>query len=435
MVTKAEEMKTQTERYALVSLLVMVFATASVTVSGADTSMIATRVDQNGSSSCRRPHNAGLHADGRTFICWAGPKMAPCVKMYDHRNATWSKTAIIHSYRSKDYHDYPTMVLGQDKHLHVFWTRHTREIYHSRSPKPLQIDGKWTHKVIKAAGATYPCPMVGPNGELYLFYRGRGGPSRSHADYLKSTDNGKSWKVVKDAISTQYKGKSRGFYLQHVTREPARGSKPLSYQMVWHLRFSPSSPLINVYFARFFPGQDVFKSVDGKDLGESISQDEAIKHCLVKETERASFEILSHAQENGHVTVFYSLWEEPEWVCARWTGKQWEEASVPFQPKEIEYLGANGLRVYAQDKDGVVWWESRDSGKNWRRAGSLALPVKGFSQCILIDNFNPEVRLFIKQDDKWNPKTYDGTDSIFVVGQKRTVGEQGTEGDAINRAP
>jgi hypothetical protein len=235
------------------------------------------------------------------------------------------------------------MVLGEDKHLHVFWTRHNREIYYCRSPKPLQIDGKWTHKVIKAAGATYPCPMVGPDGELYLFYRGRGNPSRSHADYLKSTDNGKTWKVCKDAISTQHKGKTRGFYLQHITREPARSNQALSYQMAWSLRSSGGSPLINVYFARFFPGKDVFKSVEGTGLGTSISRDEAMNHCLVKETGRAGWGLLCHAQEDGHVTVFYGLWKKPGRVCARWTGKQWEEANVPFRVKEIEHLGANGL--------------------------------------------------------------------------------------------
>ena len=418
---EAEMITVNRKKYPTLVAFAMLITFLCQSVAGVEP-LAVTKIDHNGSSSCRRPHNAGLYDSGRTFVCWAGPQMAPCIKMYDHENETWSHTAIIHTYRSHDYHDYPTIVLSSDKHLHIFWTRHNREIYHSRSPEPLGIEGTWTHQVIKKAGATYPCPMTGPNGELYLFYRGRGNPTRSHADYLKSTDTGKTWRGVKDAISNPYKGKTRGFYLQHVTRETARDVRALSYQLAWSLRTSPKSPLVNVYFVRFYPGRDVFESVDGTDLGKSISQEDAKNHCLVKETTAAGWGLLSEAQENGHVIVFYGHWKKPGRVCARWTGKEWEETVVPFSVREIEYLGANATRIYGRGKNGLVWRESRDSGKTWKQAGSLALPGKRFAQCILIDDFHPDVRLFIKNDDQWNPKNYDGTDKILVVGQKETGG-------------
>ncbi len=387
-----------------------------------------TQIDDNGSSSCRRPHNAGLYAEGRTFVCWAGPEMAPCVKMYDHENGTWSETAVIHSYRNRDYHDYPMMILGPDKYLHVFWTRHNGEIHHCRSPEPLSIKGKWSHQVIKGVRATYPCPMAGPDGTLYLFYRGRGNPKRSHADYLKSTDKGKTWQVVKDAISTKHEGKNSGFYLQHVTREPCPEGTTWRYQLVWHLRHGGgNSPLKNVYFARFYPDQEVFQSVDGSDLGEAISHEEMVEHCLVKETGEASFKMLSQALDNGAPIVFYRLWNNPTTQCARWTGSQWEDKAVPFGPfQDVEKIGPKAFRVYVTptgEADKLSLWETIDGGKTWEHTGGIGLPTKGISQAILINNFHPAAKLFIKQDDQWNSKSYSGEDKIFVAGEKELKGE------------
>ena len=410
----------QREKTKTIFLLVSTFLAYISPAFAADTVFELSKIDENGSSSCRRSHNAGLHVDGRTFICWAGPKMAPCVKTYDHKTGTWSLTRIIHPYSNKDYHDYPTMILGKDKHLHVFWTRHNREIHYCRSPKPLDITGKWTHQVIKHAGATYPCPMLGPKGELYLFFRGRGNPTRSHGDYLKSIDNGKSWQLFKDAISTEYNGKTNGFYLQNITAEPARDGKPLSYQLSWSLRFGPRSPLVNVYFARFYPGEDVFKSIDGTDLGKSISQEEAMKYCLIKKANNIGWRLLSHSFKNNQVIVFYSYWKKEGQVAARWTDEKWIETDLPFDIKEVEYLSSsNTMRVYGPHENGMAWWESSDSTNKWKQSGTLALPGKSLTHCVLIDNYNPDIQLYIRPDPEWPQMNYNGTQSIFVLGQKK----------------
>jgi hypothetical protein len=399
------------------------------------------QVENNGSSSCRRAHSAGLHAKDRTFICWAGPTMMPCVKMYNHKSGTWSKTVNIHPYTRNDYHDYPVILRGADDYLHVFWTKHNGDIHHCKSPGPLEVEGEWFHQVITGVGATYPCPMASEKGDLFLFYRGRGNASAGHADYLKSPDGGQTWKKVHDAISTRYKDRLRSFYLMHVTYEPARGKTPASYQLVWSLRSGGGkTALIDVYFARFNPDTERFECVSGTDLGESISEEERNNKCRVKQTEHANWGLHSHSRDNGYPLVLFNTYEANgmKSICAKWTGNSWEETLLPFKhwwSAEIEKRGPDAFRMYTQEEHLLIWWDTMDGGTTWKKSGSQKLPVLGFSQCILIDNYHPEIKFFIKQDDQWNPKTYIGTDLILVAGEKQTRGEQSPRGDSLKAAP
>jgi hypothetical protein len=178
--------------------------------------------------------------------------------------------------------------------------------------------------------------------------------------------------------------------------------------------------LINVYFAYFYPSTARFEAADGTDLGESISDEETKQFCIVKQTENAWWGLLSHYLYNGYPIVFYSTKTKKEIkrFFARWTGKGWGEYSSPFPYMEIEKIGPGSIRVYTKEKGDLGWWETYDGGRTWQKKGEQKLPGKSFSRCILIDNHSPALKLFVKHDDEWNPKTYHGKDRILVAGEQ-----------------
>ena len=370
-----------------------------------------TEIAENGSSTCRRHHNAGMHAGGRTFVCWSGPRMQHCVKMLDHATGRWSEMRVVHPYQSTDYHDYPVMVVRTDEHLHLFWSKHNGPLHYCRSPQPLDIAGDWTHKELPAVRATYPAPLVDAEGDIYVFYRGRGHAYQSHFDYVRSSDNGRTWTTVEDAIAA----KDLGFYLMHTTHEPAHDGFPERLHLTWFLRRGDAHE--NVYFAYFLPGEDRFVSVNGTDLGAKISEAELDGNCLVDEVNRQGWAILSHYRDDGRPILIYDRPDHT--VCARWTGREWERHRTPFRHyRDIEKVGPDHFRVYCPGESRVIWLDSEDGGRGWRKAGELPLPVKHFSQCIVIDNHHPEASLLLKHDAQWTPTTYEGEDLILVVGRR-----------------
>lgn len=388
------------------------------------------QIAKNSSYSCRREHNAGAYAGDYTFVCWAGPLMMPYVKMYDHASKAWSKSVMIDprplEKRTKaDYHYYPVLVVGGDKHLYVF-----REGDYYRSPRPLDVRGEWSHGQPAArtrTGVRYPAPLVHTTGNIYVFYR-FGASHGSTGGYAKSSDNGQNWEVHQNAIAGQLWGRPHGFYLMHTVYEPAQNDKPERLHLTWFLRKKRHE---NVYFVYFLPGPDRFESVDGSNLGQRITEREREAHCVVETVSSAHWQILSHFTEEGNPVVVCDS-KSDKIICAAWNGDEWKSYPTPFarfttqgwQPgpraKDIEKIGAKAFRIYCKDPrqpHHIVWYETQDSGKTWAKSGQLQLPVPDFLQATVLDNNPAQIRLLIKQN---NPRVhrkmrYMGTNRILVL--------------------
>ncbi len=120
----------------------------------------------------------------QTIVAYQGYAMNPFVAAYDHATKLWSAPVQVGtSSISDDAHGGPSLVVDAEGYIHIFYGAHGGALRHARTVLP-HDPAAWkylssvTFETSTTSGmrtttapATYPQPVLEPDGDLRLFYR------------------------------------------------------------------------------------------------------------------------------------------------------------------------------------------------------------------------------------------------------------------------
>lgn len=385
---------------------------------------------------CRRPMSAGLYdaTVGKTFICFTGTGMVPLVAAYDHTSGTWGAPLAVNiPDTSTDYHDYSHIFMSADGHIHVTYSRHNLSLWIASSENPHSIAGTWNVREIGSdLKATYPMPIKGSDGTLYILYR----VSLSPTDYrpikwVKSTDNGATWSAPVSCIDS-YNSRTDNLnevYMGQMIYEPAHPSFGEGYSASWTLagggptEHDHNNYHKNMYYAFFSMSNAHWRAADGTDLGVNIDDFDAETYCKVYdsgslegnaelgEVQDIGYTSAAACDANGYPVVAFQNGKDNSIDIGHWDGISWNVNTPPT------FEGTRGLRDMARI-DGAMWLLEIDgtgnrvvelNGTNWTDVAAYH-PELTASEAIFIDDAQSEVMIFTARD----------TERIYSAGYNTT---------------
>lgn len=393
----------------------------------------------NCSTNARRGYGFGFYKENKTFICWPGPGMDPYVRMYRHNDDTWGNSVKVWDHDNNNYHDWPTIVVDNNNYPHIFWSKHNGMLHHAKSNVQLGVEGGWTHQSWSDV-ATYPYPVVTANNNIYCFYR-EGTADYSDINYMKSTNGGSSFTRIQETIRGKEYGD--GVYLMHVAYEPAHSGKPERIHLTWFYDTgSGSTEHKGVYIAYFHPSDGKCYSVEGDDLGASISTNDAEKCAIETASTDRRWNIVSSYLDNGDPIVVY------RWITsdatkqeksARWNGSSWTKKVISTDKSssiyDIQKYGSDDFRVFFRDLDSdkVLIYKSTNGGDSWSSDGSIDLTQK-INRLGVVENYNDEIQFVMTEDPDYSGnKDYTGSYDVIVAGDSPLSGTlSGTQSGYYN---
>jgi hypothetical protein len=398
--------------------LALLAAVGTATPSSAETFSDTLLSAGAGAKTDRRPVPVGFYSAtaNKTFVSWMGGGTAntAIVKEYNHATGTWTPDKVVGHSSTLDSHNYCSLIEGADNRLYVFHGCHNSPMKMTKSPNPLSIGGTWTDTTISAAaGASYPAPVITSGGTIYVGYRWTRMTSGFSDDrpycFIKSSDNGATWTRLvvidpyprSDNLTEIYNGK--------VIYEPAHGTQKAKIHLAWTI--TGGGPGVhahatygrNVYYAHLDPANDHMFSVDGTDLGPTISNAEAEAHCKVLDTGcsncglDASLQVSAHYLDSGRPIVFYDHLGSGL-TSSVWSGSSWVKRTITAQegePREIFKFGPQSFKAFRSQDNTCQYYRSTDGGLSWSPEGSVVAPHP-VSRCYVIDHHHPDVKLFLE---------------------------------------
>jgi hypothetical protein len=369
--------------------------------------------------SDQRPISIGFYDPDakKTFVSWMTGESHAIVKEFDHSTGKWSEDKIVGRSPSPDKHNYPGMLRGRDGRIYVFYGCHNSTMRLAISPKPGSIDGKWEDRDIpEAERASYPAPVITADGDMYVFYRDTRKTS-GHADdrpyqYVKSTDNGKTW--TRHMAVDPYPRKTDNMcevYNGMVSYQPPMNGQKARIHLAWTIageklgRHAHATYGRNVYYAYLDPETGHMHNIRDEDLGPHIDNVEMDKSCMVLDTgipERshlAGLQVSAHYRDNGMPLLHFDNRPAGGISSATWDGSSWKFTVITpggGEPRGLEKFGPDSFRVYRPRGDNIEVFATTDGGASW--APEATIPVgQRVDRCLVIDNYHPDAKLLITE--------------------------------------
>jgi hypothetical protein len=355
----------------------------------------------------------GVRADDLTFIGWINSDGDVVVSKYDHKTSQLD-TTVVHEKLQKDDHNNPSVLVRNDGHVLVFYSKHNpAPTYLAISKKPYDIS-EWqpaiklylndTTNYPKDYNNTYcytnPHQLTAENNRIYNLWRGMGfKPNISYSD-----DGGQTWQPGKIVVHPED-------VYQH--RRPYTKVSSNSRDKM-HFAFTDGHPRNetqnSVYYACYHDGA-FFKADGGKITDyESLPftpRQASLVYDATKTDHRAwvwdvagdknGFPVIVYArflEETDH-RYYYTRWDGEQWtnteLCA--SGKWFPQTPAGETEPEPHYSGgiildhSDPSTVYlSREINGVFEiekWTTKDNGKSWK---STAVTENS-----LLDNVRPFV--------------------------------------------
>jgi len=384
-------------------------------------------------------HPAAYYYNGKTYVVYMGAGQSdPWIVCYNHATNTWSDPVkVADNPIPTDNHGAPSVLVTDDGYIHVFYGCHSTNVKHERSTNPEDISA-WTARPDIAGSHTYPIPVKIANGDVYLYTRC--GEATGHNGTLrKSTDNcltwGAQWTIIECEANLD-----RIYVGGH-----AYDSTNNRIHYSWgYFDNGVTTYSENIYHAYYNTVDGNMYSMDGTNLGTTITKAEADANCLVFDS---GAQETIHAQicldSNGSPFIIFTYEEGvDDWrvKSTRWTGVGW---TVPveitggaqntcFIGHNIRYVSGTGgsatLEVFrrrAVGTTGIIKVISTDGGSTWGSA-TLILEddVLHLVYCWVPENYVDKLQWVFAEHDNIT-KAYAYGEDGFVNGAGGAIGLDG----------
>jgi len=352
----------------------------------AQTGWQATTISGNCQGDVIRPMATGVYdlKANKTYITYIGPNASIYASECDHNNGnTWKKNifvAVNPTTMSAKY-SYPQIVQTNDGYIHIFFVKHTTNLFHVRSSYP--NDGtKWDaveELLIPSPEYTkikpsYPHVLLSRNGNVYLFWRQFVSDNTRPEFYSFSKDNGKTWENARAGLRPIREDLMNEIYMGQMTIEPRKEGQPERFHMAYILAGGEghNDAHKDIYHTIFQPNDGNFYGMDGANLGVEVDATEMYAHCLVEDT-GAPYKLYPGYGQSVGMT-----YDGKPIISGRfiWNGTKF----VPYTPTGLNLADGiafmeweNGRLVAYGDR--VEVYTSKDGGYNWTQEGRASLPL------------------------------------------------------------
>lgn len=278
-----------------------------------------------------------------TYVVFNGDGPNPIdkyINVCNHTSGTWSGASkIAEGILSSDDHGAPSICMDSSGYLHVFYGAHHTTVYHIKTDNPAPHVSSWSSATAPTSDGSYPQSWVDSSGTMHLLYR-NGIASSGQWCYRNSTNSGTSWsseQVILDALEGVYEG------------EPAYTDAGV--YMAWTYYNYSGLGLNEDMFGGFFSFNDwEVYSMDGDNLGVTVSYAEANTYCLIEDTndQRVSAPH-TRIDNDGNVYVQYNAQNASGYWArlAKWDVNSW--TVTPFGSELGNYFNNGDLVVYSED--------------------------------------------------------------------------------------
>jgi hypothetical protein len=282
-----------------------------------------------------------IYYGGKTYVVFQGSDLHPFITTYTHATGIWATPVQVGTNPlSGDDHGVPNLLRDAAGYWHVFFGCHNGVIKHSKSNDVDDISA-WTAQADVASSATYPCPILASNSDIYLFYRKNIGANDYPEYFVKSTDNGASWGA--ETLLIDFSAVSNRVYPGNFELELGT---PEKIHFAWSYSDSGDSWRRNVYHAYLvISGGDAGKcfNMGGTDLGASITKTEADASCLVYNsgTNNCSFPKTHVYSGIPHIIFPLDNGTNPQsFQHTKWNGFSWDSpTTINAVPSHVRYGG------------------------------------------------------------------------------------------------
>jgi len=389
----------------------------------------------------------GVYFNDKTFVTYQGTGLDPYAIEYDHATKTWSApTQIGVNPLVADHHGVPSIFRNDAGYLFAFYGCHDSAVQWAKTTNTDDISA-WNDLGGLGASHTYPIVEKDTAGNLYLFLRGNLGGNNGPAVYFKSTDappdSGDTWGA--ENIIIDFTGAGVGepiIYLGNVDHE---AGTPEKIHMAWQWYDYSLHGWYNVYHAYLNLTDGHMYSIDGTDLGTTITFAEAEANCKVHDT--GAVNVGYFPKVHVFAGIPYVIWNEYDganagfffsyWTGAAWTAPQKIVAldytterpnSFDFivnSATDIEaYLTTSGLSdAYGGDIEKWDW-----DGTNWTKDLTILTECESgvtLNTPQVVYGFDPDLKVIFGQFDAYDYTTpldvYAYGDSGFVANDVRAI--------------
>lgn len=258
----------------------------------------------------------GIYINNRTYIVYqATANLDPYVV---EKGNNWSDPIQVGTNPlANDDHGCPSILIDTAGYFHVFYGCHVTFIQHAKSTNPNDISA-WTDKGnIGNAQSTYPQPILSNDGDIYVFFRSGTQPAGEES-YIKSTDLGESWGGV-TAILAFGAAYSTGYG----TIRYESDSNRIHY--AWCAFDNGTNKRINTYHAYLDLSDNNMYSMDGTNMGATITKVEADANCLIYNSGANQANMPSLRVYNGFPYVIFNTDDTGwKWKFSKWNGLSWD---------------------------------------------------------------------------------------------------------------
>lgn len=260
---------------------------------------------------------SAVYYNGKTYIVWQGDAgYDPYIICYDHATDTWADAVKVGTNPlAADDHGAPVILIDDSGYIHVFYGCHHTNLKYAKSDNPEDITA-WTAQADPTGSCSYP-HVIPDNGDIHLTYRHTTGAQGNWA-YRFSNDNGASWGAETIIIEIDLLATDSIY----AYTPQLHGTK---LHIIWRYYTAAEGPR-DLFHAYLELTDNHMYSMDGTDLGTSITKAEADANCLVVDSGAFDMRMMAlHLDGDGYPYIIYCI----ETVAAfdhrftRWTGSEW----------------------------------------------------------------------------------------------------------------
>ncbi len=358
----------------VIGLLASCIIIAQEPVKTVDVKSPYTILGNNLSTECARGTFYSYSMNKKTYIAWPGPGMSPQIRTIDETNGEISPIVQIKELNftgPSDYHDYPSMVVAKDGTVHVFMTKHVRELHHFRSAPGGEINAPWTETVLPDP-AGYPFSLITSEGSIFIFYIWNMDPKYKNPErplyFRRSDDGGKTWSNPVKCMNRDIDD-MKELYVGTIKLEPAQGKYPERANIVLTLagRGGHNQCHKDIYYTYMDLKTQKMHDATGADLGECVSGAEEWGKIKVLDTGDSyttpyavqhTHNVISDPS-NGFPIVGYEQYfpDEKKYhvILQYWNGDKWNQPTMAPKGTTIcdMFSDQRGLFCYTREAGAV----------------------------------------------------------------------------------
>ncbi|NVM23317.1 MAG: BNR-4 repeat-containing protein [Desulfobacterales bacterium] len=383
-----------------------------------------------------------VYYNNKTFVAYQGASLDPYAIEYDHTTETWSAPVQVGvNPLPADSHGTPAIFRNDAGYLFCFYGCHDSAVQWAKSNNTDDISA-WTDLGSMGASHSFPIIVKDTAGYLYLFLRGNLGGNNNPEVYFKSSDappdSGDAWGGENFIID--FTGAGVGEPVVYVGNVEHEAGTPEKMHMAWMWYDYPLHGWWNVYHAYLNLTDGHMYSIDGTDLGVTITFAEAEANCKVHDTGAVNVGYMPKV--HVYAGIPYIIWNEYDGVDAGfffsyWTGAAWTSPQkivaldyttergnsfdfIVNSATNIEaYLttsgldGAHGGDIEKWDWNGVAWAKDLTILTECESGVPLNVPQ-------VVYNFDTDLKVIFSQFDAYDFATLI---DVYAYGDNGFVGD------------